>query len=161
MKSTPQLVHLTYHEHASPSWCMYTPCMLLCSETADHVQMVYCHVCRGARQQLQQDGTLHVQKSLKKSVDSIMRLSMHLDMLVLQINVNSKYASHYFFHIIPSTLLRLCITLTFDWCQLMHCKVLWRAAFVATHASVFSNLTAGQLQVICAIAPVAACIIPA
>ena len=92
---------------------MYKLCMPVCSSTAAHVQMVYCHVCRGARQQLQQDGTLHVQKSLKKSVDSIMRLSMHLDMLVLQITVSSTYASRY---LLPYTILRLCITLTYDSC---------------------------------------------
>lgn len=57
--------------------------------------MAYCCVCRGARQQLQQDGTLYVQKSLKKCVDSIMRLSINLDMLMLQIRVNQRYVSHY------------------------------------------------------------------
>lgn len=56
--------------------------------------MAYCLVCRGARQQLQQDGTLYVQKSLKKCVDSIMRLSINLDMLMLQISINQRYAPH-------------------------------------------------------------------
>ena len=45
-----------------------------------------CDMCRGARRQMKQDGSRHVQASMKKVVDSIMRLSMHLDMLVLQIN---------------------------------------------------------------------------
>lgn len=42
---------------------------------------------------MQQDGRQLVQKSLKQCADSIMRLSMYLDMLVLQIGYLHRYAT--------------------------------------------------------------------
>lgn len=42
---------------------------------------------------MQQDGMQLVQKSLKQCADSIMRLSMYLDMLVLQIGYLHRYAT--------------------------------------------------------------------
>ena len=93
MVSTSQMHHLILHKFAGPFWCMSTLCIQ--SQLSHSESPLKCCTCRGARQQLQQDGTLLVQKSLKKCVESIMMLSVHLDMLGLQISNNSRHASHY------------------------------------------------------------------
>lgn len=104
-----QLTHAGLHS-------VHTMLVHVCTQFAQ-TRLLLCrgvlsHACRGARQQMQQDGMQLVQKSLKQCATSILRLSTYLDMLVLQISFLHRYATQ---SVLPCASLCLPTVLTCDW----------------------------------------------